>query len=188
MQISRFALNNSTKLMHQTPISNSNYSLLKPSAFIESQKFHPLPSFSAKLQQLRKPRLLCRAVDNLLDNEDPSDDYKEDEDESVSLDDQIVEQELENVDNVILRIEKLGKNSRRISATIEVDAPLDAVWNVLTDYERLADFIPGLAVSQLLERRENGARLLQVHVNIGVWPAMPISGTVGCWRLRRLST
>lgn len=92
---------------------------------------------------------MCRAVENI----------------TVDADDNSEESEEENgiVEDILdLKIEKSGKNSRRITAKIEVEAPLDAVWNVLTDYERLADFIPGLAVSQLLERRENGARLLQI--------------------------
>lgn len=92
---------------------------------------------------------MCGAVENI----------------TVDADDNSEESEEENgiVEDILdLKIEKSGKNSRRITAKIEVEAPLDAVWNVLTDYERLADFIPGLAVSQLLERRENGARLLQI--------------------------
>lgn len=92
---------------------------------------------------------MCRAVENI----------------TVDADDNSEESEEENgiVEDILdLKIEKSGKNSRRITAKIEVEAPLDAVWNVLTDYERLADFIPGLAVCQLLERRENGARLLQI--------------------------
>lgn len=92
---------------------------------------------------------MCRAVENI----------------TVDADDNSEESEEENgiVEDILdLKIEKSGKNSRRITAKIEVEAPLDAVWNVLTDYERLADFIPGLTVSQLLERRENGARLLQI--------------------------
>lgn len=61
-----------------------------------------------------------------------------------------------------IQIEKLGNNSRRIYSRICIDAPLQAVWNILTDYERLADFIPGLALSQLLFKIGNHARLFQV--------------------------
>eukprot|EP00249_Psilotum_nudum_P012119 c23590_g1_i1 orf=1595-2620(+) len=59
-------------------------------------------------------------------------------------------------------IQKTATNTRRISATIPIEAPLEVVWSVLTDYENLVDFIPGLAVSQLIERWDQGARLLQV--------------------------
>ena len=34
-----------------------------------------------------------------------------------------------------------------------LDAPLDLVWQTLTDYDRLADFIPGMRRSRLVERR-----------------------------------
>ncbi|CAI7829439.1 unnamed protein product [Closterium sp. NIES-53] len=59
-------------------------------------------------------------------------------------------------------VEVLGSNSRRVSAHVVVPASADVVWGVLTDYERLADFIPSLATNQMLQRRSNGARLLQV--------------------------
>lgn len=62
----------------------------------------------------------------------------------------------------ILRIEPIGNNSRRIVVAIPIDAPLDALWSVLTDYEHLADFIPGLAVCKIEDRWENGARLFQI--------------------------
>lgn len=54
------------------------------------------------------------------------------------------------------------KNQRIIRARIRVDADLEIVWSVLTDYEGLADFIPSLEVSRLVERGEKFARLYQV--------------------------
>lgn len=36
------------------------------------------------------------------------------------------------------------------------------VWQALTDYDGLAEFIPGLTENTCLERRANGARLRQV--------------------------
>ncbi|XP_060217513.1 uncharacterized protein LOC132644876 [Lycium barbarum] len=65
-------------------------------------------------------------------------------------------------DGVEIEIEKMGKNRRRIRSKVAVNASLQNVWDVLTDYERLADFIPGLAVSQLLQKEPNFARLLQI--------------------------
>lgn len=62
-----------------------------------------------------------------------------------------------------VEIEKVGTNSRRISAKIFVKSNAKAIWDVLTDYENLAEFIPNLAVNQLLEKRPNGALLLQVR-------------------------
>jgi hypothetical protein len=43
------------------------------------------------------------------------------------------------------KIETVAWRKRHISASIEVAATLEQVWGVLTDYERLADFIPNLA-------------------------------------------
>ncbi|KAH8956042.1 hypothetical protein BDL97_07G017400 [Sphagnum fallax] len=64
--------------------------------------------------------------------------------------------------NATVAVTNLGNNMRKMEATIAIRAPLEAVWGVLTDYEHLADHIPGLAVSQILERRPSGARLLQI--------------------------
>lgn len=83
------------------------------------------------------------------------DEKEEEEEESVS----------ETGDGVYIEIEKLGHNTRRIRSRISIDAPLDTIWNILTDYERLADFIPGLALSQLLQKTNNYARLFQVIIS-----------------------
>lgn len=34
-----------------------------------------------------------------------------------------------------------------------LDAPLDLIWKTLTDYDRFAEFVPGMRRSRLLERR-----------------------------------
>ncbi|CAI9097122.1 OLC1v1033459C5 [Oldenlandia corymbosa var. corymbosa] len=65
-------------------------------------------------------------------------------------------------DLIEVKVEKTGKNRRRIKSSISMKASLQRVWNILTDYERLADFIPGLAVSQLLEKKDKFARLFQI--------------------------
>nr|XP_010909550.1 uncharacterized protein LOC105035620 isoform X5 [Elaeis guineensis] len=62
-----------------------------------------------------------------------------------------------------IEIEKLEKkNGRRIRARIRVEADLETVWRVLTDYEGLADFIPSLTVSQLIEKKDKFVRLYQI--------------------------
>ncbi|KAE8679572.1 hypothetical protein F3Y22_tig00111398pilonHSYRG00150 [Hibiscus syriacus] len=53
-------------------------------------------------------------------------------------------------DGVFVEIKKLGGNSRRIRSKIGIEASLDTVWKILTDYEKLADVIPGLAVSRVI--------------------------------------
>ncbi|KAL5138548.1 hypothetical protein HKD37_10G028698 [Glycine soja] len=80
----------------------------------------------------------------------------------TTLEDDEVSEESLVEDGVCIEVMKLEKNSRRIQSRISIEAPLSAVWNILTDYERLADFVPGLAVSQLLQKGDNYARLLQI--------------------------
>jgi Polyketide cyclase / dehydrase and lipid transport len=56
---------------------------------------------------------------------------------------------------VAVRIERTSPNSRRIAGEISVPAPLDAVWSILTDYNRLATHVPNLMESKVV--RENSA-------------------------------
>ncbi|XP_041016494.1 uncharacterized protein LOC121259070 [Juglans microcarpa x Juglans regia] len=44
-------------------------------------------------------------------------------------------------------VEVISWRERRIKAHISVNADIESVWNALTDYERLADFIPNLVCS-----------------------------------------
>lgn len=91
------------------------------------------------------------------DSEDDDDDKHAAEDsDDVPLDSDTQDGSIE------IEIEKTGNSSRRIRSKVGVQASLQTVWDILTDYERLADFIPSLAVSKLLEKRENFARLFQV--------------------------
>lgn len=51
----------------------------------------------------------------------------------------------EKVDRMVCcEVEVISWRERRIKAEIEVNADIDLVWNALTDYERLADFVPNL--------------------------------------------
>ncbi|XP_054801495.1 uncharacterized protein LOC129305510 [Prosopis cineraria] len=95
-----------------------------------------------------------------------------------------VDEESEFLDEgeVYIEVKNLEKNSRRIESRIPIDAPLATVWNILTDYERLADFIPGLAVSELLEKGENYARLFQVgEQNLAFGLKFNAKGVVDCY-------
>lgn len=82
----------------------------------------------------------------------------------MTEDDEVEDSESLVEDGVYIEVTKLEneKNSRRIESRISIDASLDSIWNILTDYERLADFIPGLALSKLIQKGPNFARLLQV--------------------------
>ncbi|KAL3623901.1 hypothetical protein CASFOL_032717 [Castilleja foliolosa] len=89
----------------------------------------------------------------------------------------------ESQDNFIeLEIENTGNNSRKIRSKVAIRASLQTVWDILTDYERLADFIPGLAVSKLLDKRENFARLFQIgEQNLAFGLKFNAKGTIDCF-------
>jgi len=54
----------------------------------------------------------------------------------------------ESSEVVAVNIEKTSRNSRRIGGEITVDAPLQDVWAILTDYDNLATHIPNLVESR----------------------------------------
>jgi len=63
----------------------------------------------------------------------------------------------------IVRVEEAPTNSRRIFTGVDIMAPMEAVWDVLTAYERLQDVVPSLVRNRVLERTpDGGARLAQV--------------------------
>ncbi|XP_031378127.1 uncharacterized protein LOC116193532 isoform X2 [Punica granatum] len=98
--------------------------------------------------------------------------------------DTLSEGEAESVsgDGVYIEITRTGKNTRRILSRIGIDATLETIWGILTDYERLADFIPGLAVSELMEKGENFARLYQIgEQNLAFGLKFNAKGVVDCY-------
>ncbi len=58
--------------------------------------------------------------------------------------------------------EKLEGRSRRILASIAVPCSIEHLWQVLTDYDHLADFIPNLTLSRQIGTSESGTLLEQV--------------------------
>jgi ribosome-associated toxin RatA of RatAB toxin-antitoxin module len=67
-------------------------------------------------------------------------------------------------DDVLLTLSKLTVRQRRIEATIHLAHPVERVWQVLTSYEQLADFIPNLVKSCRIPHPEGGIRLEQIGV------------------------
>ena len=63
---------------------------------------------------------------------------------------------------VAVHTEHLDGRQRRIMAQIEIPHPIEQVWEILTDYDHLADFIPNLAQSRRIGHPEGGIRLEQV--------------------------
>ena len=59
-------------------------------------------------------------------------------------------------------MEKLSGGTRRLAAQLTTSAPLDSLWNVLTDYDRLNLYIPNLLSSKKISRNNNSVQLKQV--------------------------
>ncbi|MDJ0735216.1 MAG: SRPBCC family protein [Nostocaceae cyanobacterium] len=66
------------------------------------------------------------------------------------------------VESVKIQVEKIAERQRQITAKIEIPHPVEKVWQVLTDYEALAEFIPNLTKSNRIEHPNGGIRLEQV--------------------------
>lgn len=66
------------------------------------------------------------------------------------------------IDGVDIQSEHLEGRRRRISAAININHPVEHIWEILTDYDHLAEFIPNLADSRRIEHPEGGIRLEQV--------------------------
>ncbi|MBE9181500.1 cyclase [Oculatella sp. LEGE 06141] len=63
---------------------------------------------------------------------------------------------------VDVRTEKLEGRKRRISANLQVPYSVEQLWQILTDYDHLADFIPSLAKSRRIDHPQGGVRLEQI--------------------------
>ncbi len=64
---------------------------------------------------------------------------------------------------VEIKIEKLEGRQRQVFAKIQIPYPLEQVWQVLTDYEAFAEFMPSLIQSRCLEHPTGGVRIEQVR-------------------------
>ncbi|MBF2074211.1 MAG: SRPBCC family protein [Synechococcales cyanobacterium C42_A2020_086] len=58
--------------------------------------------------------------------------------------------------------ERLAGRGRQLSASIHIPHSLERVWQILTDYDHLADFIPNLATSRRIAHPQGGIRIEQV--------------------------
>jgi ribosome-associated toxin RatA of RatAB toxin-antitoxin module len=63
---------------------------------------------------------------------------------------------------VEIKVEKISARQRQITAIVEIPQPVEKVWQVITDYEALAEFIPNLTKSRLLKHPDGGIRLEQI--------------------------
>lgn len=80
----------------------------------------------------------------------------------TELEDSETDVDTPDLQDVTLTTEQLEARQRRLTATISIPTSVEQVWQVLSDYESLAEFIPNLAKSQLIERPGGGIRLEQV--------------------------
>ena len=64
--------------------------------------------------------------------------------------------------DLAIATEKLQGRNRRICASISIPCSAEQLWQVLTDYDNLASFIPNLAASRRLGDSESGTLLEQV--------------------------
>lgn len=85
-------------------------------------------------------------------------------DEPLDNEQEAADVELEaQLDEVKIETEEVAKRQRRITSQIAIAHPRESVWQVLTNYEALPEFIPSLDKSQRLEHPEgNKVRLEQV--------------------------
>ncbi|MEO0539979.1 MAG: SRPBCC family protein [Cyanobacteria bacterium P01_A01_bin.105] len=65
-------------------------------------------------------------------------------------------------EKVTVSAEKVEGRKRKIAASIAIPVSLEPIWHILTDYDRLADFIPNLTISRQVEHPKGGIRLEQV--------------------------
>ena len=141
-----------TPFLLSPPISNKTTASLflsTPCPRFLFSKFRPIP-FCSNSDATSSDR-----------NEDDDVYFDADDDDGFVLSDEKTQSLSE--DGIFIEIKKLGGNSRRIRSKIGIVASLDTVWNILTDYEKLADVIPGLAVSKVVEKKDKFARLYQVN-------------------------
>ena len=67
-----------------------------------------------------------------------------------------IDSDAESCELAPVRIERTSANSRKILGEITAPVPLEDVWAILTDYDRLAIHVPNLMESRITERLSGG--------------------------------
>ena len=70
-------------------------------------------------------------------------------------------------DGVLVQARKLG-DAVQVQAQATVKAPHALIWKTLTDYDHLAEFVPGISKSRVLERR-GAATLVEQTGTAHLW-------------------
>jgi ribosome-associated toxin RatA of RatAB toxin-antitoxin module len=68
----------------------------------------------------------------------------------------------ESLQDVEVHTDRAEGRQRQISAKIHIPYSIEQVWQILTDYDCLADFIPNLAKSRQIAHPAGGIRIEQV--------------------------
>ncbi len=61
---------------------------------------------------------------------------------------------------------KVGNWPLHVSLTVSIEAKPEVVWQVLTDYEHLSEFVPGMSKSRVMERNEDTITIEQVFKHL----------------------
>ncbi|MDV3347762.1 SRPBCC family protein [Leptothoe sp. ISB3NOV94-8A] len=77
-------------------------------------------------------------------------------------DDSVIRLSDDACQRVSVKTEKFAPRQRKIVASVAIPRSLEQVWKILTDYEKLSDFVPNLTSSRLLPRSDGGIRLEQI--------------------------
>jgi ribosome-associated toxin RatA of RatAB toxin-antitoxin module len=72
-------------------------------------------------------------------------------------------QSLNQLSNLDIKIEKLEGGRQHIFAKIEIPYSIEQVWQVITDYESFADFIPNMTACRRIQHPSTGIRLEQIR-------------------------
>ncbi len=65
-----------------------------------------------------------------------------------------------DIQDIQIEVVDLGERRRQLQGTVHIPVERERIWQVLTDYDRLADFIPNLVESRVIGR-ENGRTLVR---------------------------
>uniref|UniRef100_A0A0D9YKP1 Coenzyme Q-binding protein COQ10 START domain-containing protein n=1 Tax=Oryza glumipatula TaxID=40148 RepID=A0A0D9YKP1_9ORYZ len=163
-------------------LSSSSHGLLHPplrllaAASASSGSSYSIPHARLRLAVTTPSRL----PSPISSSPDPPPDVAYDEDEQEG---QHHKEERDERYGFEIQVRKLPKRNRRlVRARVRVDAPLDAVWATLTDYEGLAGFIPGLSECRLLDQSDCFARLYQVgEQDLALGFKFNARGTIDCY-------
>lgn len=81
------------------------------------------------------------------------------------------------MDGVTVDVRQSGR-AIEIRAEAAIDAPYEVVWTTLTDYDHLAEFIPGMFRSRIVSRRGPVCEVEQVGEARALFFSFPIDVTV----------